>query len=245
VLLISNMFLQGHHKYLIMSALRIFYTWVFIITISILVPKPIITVTGQTSAEQLTKLMHEGNFLYTQKKFDQALKSFEKVLALDSNNTFAMDRIGLILHNLGNDKDAIRYFDKSLAIDPNNTATLNNKGLALGILGNHTAALDLFDKVLSIDPNSTDAYINKGAALGVLGKYGDALTSIDKALASDPNNTAALTVKALTLYSAGNGTEAKGYLDKILERTEQLFYFQFKNENGQCNKGMMNKQGFM
>lgn len=70
-----------------MNASRIFYTLVFVITISILVPKPIIAVTGQTNAEQLTKLLHEGNFLYAQKKYDEALKSFKKMLALDSNNT--------------------------------------------------------------------------------------------------------------------------------------------------------------
>ena len=155
------MFLRGHRKYLVMNALRIFYAWVFIITISILVPKPIITVTGQTTAEQLTKLLYEGNFLYTLKKYDEALKSFKKILALDSNNTFAMDRIGLILYNLGKEKDAITYFDKSLTIDPNNTSTLNSKGLALGILGNHTAAIDLFDKALSIDFNSLDAYVKR------------------------------------------------------------------------------------
>ncbi|HET7241766.1 MAG TPA: tetratricopeptide repeat protein, partial [Nitrososphaeraceae archaeon] len=106
-----------------MNAVRILFVCVLIITISILVPKLITPVTGQTPAEQLTKLLHEGNFLYTQKKYDQALKSFKKMLALDSTNTFAMDRIGLILYNLGNVKDAIAYFDKSLAIDPNNTAT--------------------------------------------------------------------------------------------------------------------------
>jgi tetratricopeptide (TPR) repeat protein len=142
-----------------MKALRIFYALVFVITISILVPKPIIAVTAQTTAGQLTKLLQEGNFLYMQKKYDEALKSFKKMLALDSNNTFAMDRIGLILYNLGNVKDAITYFDKSLAIDPNNTATLNTKGLALGIIGNHTAALDSFDKAILIDPNSLDEKI--------------------------------------------------------------------------------------
>ena len=92
------------HAYTLLSAC------VFIITISILIPKPIIAVTGQTPAEQLTKLLHEGNFLYTQKKYDQALKSFKKMLALDSTNTIAMDRIGLILYNLGNVKDAISTF---------------------------------------------------------------------------------------------------------------------------------------
>jgi len=152
------------------NALRILFVCVLIITISILVPKLITPVTGQTPAEQLTKLLHEGNFLYTQKKYDQALKSFKRVLSVDSNNTFAMNRVGLILYNLGKENEAIKYFDKSLAIDPNNTATLNSKGLALGILGNHTAAIDLFDKALSIDPNSLDAYVNKGTALGFLEK---------------------------------------------------------------------------
>jgi tetratricopeptide (TPR) repeat protein len=103
------------------NALRILFVCVLIITISILVPKLITPVTGQTPAEQLTKLLHEGNFLYTQKKYDQALTLFKKVLALDTNNTFAMDRIGLILHNLGREKESIQYFEKSLSIDPNNT----------------------------------------------------------------------------------------------------------------------------
>ena len=106
-----------------MNALRILFVCFLILTISILVPKLITPVIGQTPAEKLTQLLHEGNFLYTQKKYDQALKSFKRVLSVDSNNTFAMDRIGLILYNLGKEKDAIAYFDKSLTIDPNNTST--------------------------------------------------------------------------------------------------------------------------
>ena len=112
-----------------------------IITSSILVPILIPTATAETLAEQLTKLLGEGNFLYTQNKYNQALETFENVLALDSNNTFAMDRIGTILYNVGKVNDSMTYFDKSLVADPNNTGTLNKKGLVLVTLGNHTASV--------------------------------------------------------------------------------------------------------
>ena len=159
------MFLRGHRKYLVHECIKNFLRLGFYhINFHSRSKTDYYCYWTDTVAEQLTKLLHEGNFLYAQKKYDEALKSFKKVLALDSKNTFAMDRIGLILYNLGNEKEAIKYFDKSLAIDPNNTGTLNSKGLALGILGNHTTALELFDKALSIDPNSMDAYINKGTA---------------------------------------------------------------------------------
>ena len=103
-----------------MHTIRIFFVCIFIITFSV-VPKSITLATGQTCAEQLTKLFHEGNFLYTQREYEQALKSFEDVLALDSNNSFAMNKIGVILFDMGYVDASLAYFDRSLEVEPNNT----------------------------------------------------------------------------------------------------------------------------
>ena len=109
----------------------------FIIAFSVF-PRTITTTAGQTSAEQLTKLFHEGNFLYTQREYEQALKSFEAVLALDSNNSFAMNKIGVILFDMGYVDASLAYFDRALEVEPNNTWTLITKGRALGLLGNYS-----------------------------------------------------------------------------------------------------------
>jgi tetratricopeptide (TPR) repeat protein len=66
-------------------------------------------------------------------EYGKALDAFQKVLLLDSNNTYALDRVGLLHFNSGNEQEAIKYFDRSLAIAPCNIMTLNNKGLAVGI----------------------------------------------------------------------------------------------------------------
>ena len=112
-------------------------------------PRTITTTDGQTS-EQLTKLLHEGNYLYTQRQYEQALKSFENVLALDSNNSFAMDKIGVILFDMGYVNAGLAYFDKSLELESNNTWTLISKGRALGLLGNYSGAIEYFDTALRI-----------------------------------------------------------------------------------------------
>jgi tetratricopeptide (TPR) repeat protein len=57
------------------------------------------------------------------------LEAFQNVLAIDSNNTYALDRVGgLLLFNDGNEKEAIKYFDRSLAIAPGNIMTLKSEG---------------------------------------------------------------------------------------------------------------------
>ena len=122
-----------------MHAFRIFFVCMFIFAFSVF-PRTITTTDGQTS-EQLTKLLHEGNYLYTQRQYEQALKSFENVLALDSNNSFAMDKIGVILFDMGYVNAGLAYFDKSLELESNNTWTLISKGRALVLLGNYSGAI--------------------------------------------------------------------------------------------------------
>lgn len=124
-------------EYLVVHAFRIFFVCMFIFAFSVF-PRTITTTFGQTSAEQLTKLFHEGNFLYTQREYQQALKSFQDVLSLDSNNTFAMNKIGVILFDMGQIDASLAYFDRSLAVESNNTWTLITKGRALGLLGNYS-----------------------------------------------------------------------------------------------------------
>ena len=132
-----------------MLAFRIFFVCIFIIAFSVF-PRTITTTDGQTSAEQLTKLLHEGNYPYAQRQYEQALKSFENVLALDSNNSFAMDKIGVILFDMGHVNAGLAYFDRSLEVESNNTWTLITKDRALGLLGNYSEAIEYFDTALGM-----------------------------------------------------------------------------------------------
>ena len=69
--------------------------------------------------------MHSYNTWTTQ----EAIAYYDKVLAIDANDTNALNNKGLALDNLVQYQEAITYYDRVLAIDANDTKALINKGL--------------------------------------------------------------------------------------------------------------------
>jgi tetratricopeptide (TPR) repeat protein len=66
---------------------------------------------------------------------------YDKALAADPNDVYALINKGYALSFLGQNLEAIRYYDKALAIDPNNTIALNGKRMVSADLRN----LSLFE----------------------------------------------------------------------------------------------------
>ena len=56
---------------------------------------------------------------------------FDKALAINPNNTAALNNKGLALAKLGNTNESIVFFDKALEINPNDVYALNNKNSTL------------------------------------------------------------------------------------------------------------------
>jgi tetratricopeptide (TPR) repeat protein len=59
-------------------------------------------------------------------------------LAVQPNDTDALDNKAAALNNLGNYTGAILYYNKALAIDPKNTFALTNKHAIVHMLGNNS-----------------------------------------------------------------------------------------------------------
>ncbi|MGH9879005.1 MAG: tetratricopeptide repeat protein, partial [Nitrososphaerales archaeon] len=52
-------------------------------------------------------------------KHDEAIKCFDKAIAIDPNHAGAWAGRGNVFVNLGKHDEAIKCFDKAIAIDPN------------------------------------------------------------------------------------------------------------------------------
>ena len=63
-------------------------------------------------------MVNKGDAFYNQGNYTQAIQYYDKALATDPNDKYALDGKGNALHNQGNNKLAIQYYDKALAIDP-------------------------------------------------------------------------------------------------------------------------------
>ena len=107
---------------------------------------------------------HQVN-LSSQQCYENAIKSFNNAIELNSNFPQAYYDKGCCLFTLGKYDEAIKNFNATLSINPEYTDALHNRGVALNRLGRYSEAVDSFNKVLAINPNDADAIKNREMAL--------------------------------------------------------------------------------
>lgn len=73
-------------------------------------------------------------------------------LALEPNNAYAFDLLGVSRHQLGRPEEAIECFNKCLEIEPEHSSALNNLGNAYNDLGRIDEALECYRKAGELNP---------------------------------------------------------------------------------------------
>lgn len=113
-----------------------------------------------------TDTLREKGLIYlTQGNYSEAIKIYDKILAIDPAFRFlsgdpkdlsTLEIKGYILSTIGNDTGAIESFDQVLESNPNDLMTLTLKGNALLNLGVYDGAIAYYDKVLKIHPDNIE-----------------------------------------------------------------------------------------
>ncbi|WP_051347616.1 protein kinase domain-containing protein, partial [Dolichospermum circinale] len=130
----------------------------------------------------------EGNQLFDLQKYEEAIASFDKAIAIQPNNPNFWNDRGNALGRLEKYKEAITSYDKAIAIQPNYYESWSKRGLALCYLQREEEAISSFDKAIAIQPDYTHAWFNRGNSLHELEKYEEAIASYDKAIAIEPDD---------------------------------------------------------
>ncbi|MEQ8189956.1 MAG: tetratricopeptide repeat protein [Candidatus Eremiobacterota bacterium] len=113
---------------------------------------------------------NKGNALYKLKKYEEAIKCYDKALEIDPDYAYAWFNKGNALNRLEKDEEAIKCYDKALEIDPNNANAWFCKGLALKDLKKYEEAIKCYDKVLELDPENIFVEIYRKDALKAIGR---------------------------------------------------------------------------
>ena len=111
-------------------------------------------------------------------RFDEALQSCERALAIKSDYADALYNRGNALRALGRHDDACASYSAALALEPRRADALNNLGLALLAFGQYGEALANFDAALAIEPDDIGALHNRANALAELGSFEAALDAV-------------------------------------------------------------------
>jgi predicted O-linked N-acetylglucosamine transferase (SPINDLY family) len=157
-----------------------------------------------------------GNALQALRRFEEAVASYDRALALDAACALAHNNRGNALCELKQYAAAIRSYDRALALDARNANFHYNRGNALLALGQHAAAVGCFEQALALREDLPNAHNNRGLALLALKEYRAALAGFERALAFAPGFVEGHYNRGLALMGIGDQAAAIGSFDRAL-----------------------------
>jgi Tfp pilus assembly protein PilF len=110
-----------------------------------------------------------------------AIRAFERALAIDASLFPARHDLGLSLRDLGENAAALAAFDAAIALDATSVEAHHNRARALHAIGDLDAALASYGNALSLDPSFAPAWFNRAETQNDLRRHDEALSSYERA----------------------------------------------------------------
>ncbi len=160
---------------------------------------------------------------------DSAARFYREILAADSTDGLALNRLALISGWRGDYPAALRLFDRLLGLEPTNFDARVGRARVLAWKGDTGQALAALDQVLVADPGNLQALEARAQIQSWIGEYSAALSSYEELLGISEDPTGILLAQARLLGSSSRLEEARSVYDSILAR---------EPENLEARKGL-------
>ncbi|CAD8129273.1 unnamed protein product [Paramecium sonneborni] len=163
---------------------------------------------------QSQTFFENGKQLIYERKYQDALKLFDKALMKDPNNEEIQIWKGQALIYLERFQEANQSYDDAIQFNSQNFLILNNKGTVLNDLQRYQEAIQCYDEAIKLDPNNSQGFCNKGLALKNLNRYEESIYCYDKSIQLNCKNDTAFNNKGTSLIVLKRYQEAIECFDK-------------------------------
>jgi protein O-GlcNAc transferase len=175
-------------------------------------------------------LLARGNMLQGLRRFEEALASYDKVIALAPEHADAFYNRGIALSELKRTKEAVASYDRAIALAPDYVLAFNNRGNTLQVLKHFEEAVASYDRAIALKPDYADAFYNRGMALQALRQFEEAVASYDRTIALAP-------AYAETFNNRGNALAELGRLDEALASFDRAIALKLDCADAFSNRG--------
>jgi tetratricopeptide (TPR) repeat protein len=151
-----------------------------------------------------------------ERKFDDAEKLYQTVLAQQPDHHDSLFRLGFLRFQAGRIDDAAHLFGRAVVAKPDSADALGWLGVSLAALDRHDEALTHYHNALSINPEHPIVRNALGNELHRRGQIDQAIIHFERAIAIAPNFVSPRFTLAYILQGRGRAGEAIMHYEKIL-----------------------------
>ena len=151
------------------------------------------------------------------REFDNAIKSCEKSIELDSNFSPSYFNMGNAYHNKKEYDTAINNYKKAVELNPEYKEAWNGMGFSYELKSDYDNALNSLKTAIEIDPNYVMAYYNIGNVYKHRNELAKAIESYNKVVQLKPNYAKAWLFLASIYHEQKEFNIANQHLEKAIE----------------------------
>ncbi|AKR49612.1 MULTISPECIES: tetratricopeptide repeat protein [Acetobacter] len=154
-------------------------------------------------------------FLSRHGQLEKAIEVSSKAVRLDTQNLFAQNLHGMILHGAGKAAEAEPYFGTVAAELPTSAPALANHGAALFAARSYEKARDVLVKSAQLAPKAAETRSNLGLVQMALGRLQEAAQELQAACTLQQNDTRLMLNYATVLADLGENKQAEALFCKV------------------------------
>ena len=179
---------------------------------------------------------HErGGLLFALGRLEDALQSYDRVVAMRPDLPQPHDNRGLVLQHMGRYGDAIDAHTASIGRDPSFGIAHVRRALALREFGRFDQALADAERGCSLMPGAPIALNTMAMALNDVGRLDEAIAVYERAIGVQPNFVEAINNLGNALHDLGHYEAAISQFDRALELRPDY-------PEALCNRGLSRQE---
>jgi len=135
---------------------------------------------AERNISQADKLFLQGNKLYAEKKYEEAVLAYQEAIKLSPSHWGYHFNLGLAYKKLQQEKEATAAFRQAQALNPDSFSANKELGESLAKQGDFQEARVYYEKAVALSPDDADAAYNLGVCLVNLSEPEKALNYFQK-----------------------------------------------------------------
>jgi protein O-GlcNAc transferase len=157
-----------------------------------------------------------GNIFKAQKKYTDAVISYERALSIKPDFYEPLNNLGASLLSLGKLEEAQKYFQQAITVNPQNANAIHNMATTLEKQKKYEEAIQYYQRLLVLKPAAADVYLSLGNLFYLTKNSEEAKKCYQKILELKPDDTEMLSRLGRIYLEQAQFEKAMKYYSRLL-----------------------------